>query len=163
MFTDDDVPVYADKENTTLKTSQDDNGNLIFYESVRTQAAMASISMEDGYRGEIVALVGGLGEKKVDRGTNRATLPHQTGSTMKPIAAYCLAVDSKIINYSSPMADTPYYLKSDHQVLDTDRCLKLGLSTDKYNAVNQSRDDVWRDWPTNYGGARRRWCHHAGV
>ena len=42
-----------------------------------------------------------------------------------------------------------YYLKSDHQVLDTDRCLKLGLSTDKYNAVNQSRDDVWRDWPTN--------------
>ena len=29
-----------------LKTSQDDNGNLIFYESVRTQAAMASISME---------------------------------------------------------------------------------------------------------------------
>ena len=153
VFTDDDVPVYADKENTTLKTSQDDNGNLIFYESVRTQAAMASISMEDGYRGEIVALVGGLGEKKVDRGTNRATLPHQTGSTMKPIAAYCLAVDSKIINYSSPMADTPYYLKSDHQVLDTDRCLKLGLSTDKYNAVNQSRDDVWRDWPTNYGGA----------
>ena len=153
VFTDDDVPVYADKENTTLKTSQDDNGNLIFYESVRTQAAMASISMEDGHRGEIVALVGGLGEKKVDRGTNRATLPHQTGSTMKPIAAYCLAVDSKIINYSSPMADTPYYLKSDHQVLDTDRCLKLGLSTDKYNAANQSRDDVWRDWPTNYGGA----------
>lgn len=72
---------------------------------------------------------------------------------MKPIAAYCLAVDSKIINYSSAHADTPYYLKSDHQVLDTDRCLKLGLSTDKYNAVNQSRDDVWRDWPTNYGGA----------
>ena len=85
--------------------------------------------------------------------SNRATLPHQTGSTMKPIAAYCLAVDSKIINYSSPMADTPYYLKSDHQVLDTDRCLKLGLSTDKYNAANQSRDDVWRDWPTNYDGA----------
>ena len=61
------------------------------------------------------------------------------------------------------MADTPYYLKSDHQVLDTDRCLKLGLSTDKYNAVNQSRDDVWRDWPTNYGGAggdgaTRCWC-----
>lgn len=85
--------------------------------------------MEDGHRCEIVCpgLVA-WAEKKVDRGTNRATLPHQTGSTMKPIAAYCLAVDSKIINYSSPMADTPYYLKSDHQVLDTDRCLKLGLS-----------------------------------
>ena len=47
-----------------------------------------------------------------------------------------------------------YLDKSDHQVLDTDRCLKLGLSTDKYNAANQSRDDVWRDWPTNYGGAQ---------
>ena len=75
VFTDDDVPVYADKENTTLKTSQDDNGNLIFYESVRTQAAMASISMEDGHRGEIVALVGGLGEKKVDRGTTAPRCP----------------------------------------------------------------------------------------
>ena len=151
------IPVYADEEGTTLKTGKstdpdypnDTTVYLCVYEKVRTQASIAVLD----YDGNILGIGGGIGEKKVDLGFNRATSPHQTGSTMKPIAAYCLAVDSKIINYSSPMADTPYYLKSDHQVLDTDRCLKLGLSTDKYNAANQSRDDVWRDWPTNYGGA----------
>ena len=154
VFADDDIPIYTDDTNTEYKTGKSDDGQyLVFYESVRTQAAMASISMEDGHRGEIVALVGGVGEKQVDRGTNRATIPHQTGSTMKPIAAYCLALDNHIINYSRPISDSPYYLKSDHKVLDTDRCLKLGLSTDPFNAANQARDDVWRDWPTNYGGA----------
>ena len=154
VFADDDIPIYTDKTNAIYKTGKSSDGQyLVFYENVRTQAAMASVSMEDGHRGEIVALVGGLGEKQVDRGTNRATIPHQTGSTMKPIAAYCLALDNHIINYSRPITDSPYYLKSDHQVLDVDRCLKLGLSTDKYNAANQARDDVWRDWPTNYGGA----------
>lgn len=153
VFADDDIPIYTDDTNTEYKTGKSDDGQyLVFYESVRTQAAMASISMEDGHRGEIVALVGGVGEKQVDRGTNRATIPHQTGSTMKPIAAYCLALDNHIINYSRPISDSPYYLKSDHKVLDTDRCLKLGLSTDPFNAANQARDDVWRDWPTNYGG-----------
>ncbi|MEE0800197.1 MAG: transglycosylase domain-containing protein [Gemmiger sp.] len=154
VFSSDDVPVYSDEETGTYKTGKTDDGQYIqFYESVRTQAAMCSISMEDGHRGEVVAIVGGLGEKTVDRGTNRATIPHQTGSTMKPIAAYCLALDSHIINYSRPIADAPYYLKSDHKVLNTDYCLKLGLSTDASNAANQARDDVWRDWPTNYGGA----------
>lgn len=153
VFADDDIPIYTDDTNTEYKTGKSDDGQyLVFYESVRTQAAMASISMEDGHRGEIVALVGGVGEKQVDRGTNRATIPHQTGSTMKPIAAYCLALDNHIINYSRPISDSPYYLKSDHKVLDTDRCLKLGLSTDPFNAANQARDDVWRDWPTNYDG-----------
>ena len=44
---------------------------------------------------------GGIGEKQYDLGTNRATIPHQTGSTMKPIGAYCLALDYGLINYSS--------------------------------------------------------------
>ena len=48
-----------------------------------------------------------MGEKTVDRGTNRALDPHQTGSTMKPIAAYCLGIDDKLINYSTVLEDSP--------------------------------------------------------
>ena len=45
------------------------------------------------YNGNILGIGGGIGEKQYDLGTNRATIPHQTGSTMKPIGAYCLALD----------------------------------------------------------------------
>ena len=91
------IPVYADEEGTTLKmgTSTDpDYPNdttvyLCVYEKVRTQAAMAIVD----YSGNILGIGGGIGEKKYDLGFNRATSPHQTGSTMKPIGAYALALD----------------------------------------------------------------------
>ena len=150
IFGEDDEPIYTDDTNTVLKTGTDDTGAYIcFYENVRTQAAMATLD----YDGNILAVAGGIGEKKYDLGTNRATIPHQTGSTMKPIAAYCLALQNKLITYSTQLSDAPIYAKADHKVLDTDYCIRHGLSTDPYNATNQSRDDVWRDWPTNYGGA----------
>lgn len=157
LFTEDDIPIYVDKEKTTLKMGtsvnennpSDDTVYVCFYENVRTQAAITMM----GYDGNIVGIAGGLGEKKYDRGTNRATIPHQTGSTMKPIGAYCLALDYKLINYSTPIPDTPYYAAEQHEVLNEDRCRALGLPVDKYSPLVQARDDVWRDWPSNYGGA----------
>lgn len=147
IFQTGDIPVYND--DGTFKTGVDDTGEYIcFYETVRTQASCAMLD----YEGNIVAIGGGLGEKTVDRGTNRATIYHQTGSTMKPIAAYCLALDHGIINYSTALPDSPIKTKEMKEVLDIDRCLKLGLSTDRFNPTNLARDDVWRDWPTNYGG-----------
>ena len=150
IFGDGDEPIYSDEDNTVLKTgTSEDGANILFYENVRTQASIAVLD----YDGGVVAIGGGLGEKKYDRGTNRATLPHQTGSTMKPIAAYCLALQNHIINYSRPMSDSPYYSKADKKVLNEDYCRKNGLSLDAYSAANLARDDVWRDWPENYGGA----------
>lgn len=147
----DDIPVYTDDEKTTLKmgTSTDDNYPnddtvyLCVYEKVRTQAAIATLD----YDGNILGIGGGVGEKKYDLGTNRATIPHQTGSTMKPIGAYCLALDYKLINYSTPIMDAPYYSAADKRVL------KDAYSyMDPYSEAAQSRSDIWRDWPTNYGG-----------
>ncbi len=150
IFAEEDVPVYTDNAETELRTGKSKDGEtVVFYEWVRTQMAAAVLD----YDGNILAIVGGLGEKKYDRGTNRATIPHQTGSTMKPIGAYCRAIDNRILHYSSPITDSPLYTKEEHKVLDTDRCRRLGLPLDPYAAVNQARDDVWRDWPQNYGGA----------
>ena len=147
------IPVYADEEGTTLKmgTSTDpDYPNdttvyLCVYEKVRTQAAMAIVD----YSGNILAIGGGIGEKKYDLGFNRATSPHQTGSTMKPIGAYALALDYKLINYSSQILDSPYYSAEDKKVLKD----QYSGVMSPYSEAAQSRSDVWRAWPTNYGGA----------
>lgn len=143
IFQSNDIPVYTDEENGVFKTKQGDDGYIVFYEKVRTQASLATLD----YDGNIIALVGGVGEKKVDRGTNRATLPHQTGSTMKPIASYCLALDYGLITYSSPVSDTPIYSAAQKEVLKSEYAYM-----DKYSAAAQARDDIWRDWPENYGG-----------
>lgn len=147
------IPVYADEEGTTLKmgTSTDpDYPNdttvyLCVYEKVRTQAAMAIVD----YSGNILGIGGGIGEKKYDLGFNRATSPHQIGSTMKPIGAYALALDYKLINYSSQILDSPYYSVEDKKVLKDEYIGKMS----PYSEAAQSRSDVWRAWPTNYGGA----------
>lgn len=146
------IPVYADEEGTTLKmgTSTDpDHPNdttvyLCVYEKVRTQAAMATLD----YDGNILGIGGGIGEKKYDLGFNRATSPHQTGSTMKPIGAYALALDYKLINYSSQILDSPYYSAEDKKVLKDQY---IGVMS-PFSEAAQSRSDVWRAWPTNYGG-----------
>ena len=146
------IPVYADDEGTTLKTGtstdpdypNDTTVYLCVYEKVRTQAAMAIVD----YSGNILGIGGGIGEKKYDLGFNRATSPHQTGSTMKPIGAYALALDYKLINYSSQILDSPYYSAEDKKVLKDEYIGKMS----PYSEAAQSRSDVWRAWPTNYGG-----------
>ena len=147
-----DIPVYEDEEKTTLKMGtstdpdypNDDTVYLCVYERVRTQAAIATMN----YDGEILGIAGGVGEKTVDLGTNRATIPHQTGSTMKPIGAYCLALDYKLITYSTPIEDSPFYSAADKRILKDQYSYM-----DPYSAEAQARSDIWRDWPTNYGGA----------
>ena len=147
------IPVYADEEGTTLKTGKstdpdypnDTTVYLCVYEKVRTQASIAVLD----YDGNILGIGGGIGEKKVDLGFNRATSPHQTGSTMKPIGAYALALDYKLISYSSQILDAPYYSAEDKKVLKDQY---IGVMSPHSEAA-QSRTDVWRAWPTNYGGA----------
>lgn len=60
------------------------------------------------YEGNIVGIVGGVGEKKENRGLNRATdSPRQPGSTMKPLGAYTPALEKGIITPSEIMIDAP--------------------------------------------------------
>lgn len=132
-------------EDGTPKTSTDEEGNTLYYRRVRTQAAMATLN----YEGEVVALVGGLGEKKVDLGLNRAFVARQTGSSMKPIAAYSLAIDYGTLNYSSLMSDAPFYTAADKKVLKPE-------FASYFSGINDpaaiAREDVWRDWPVNFTG-----------
>lgn len=58
------------------------------------------------YSGKVVALVGGLGEKKGDNCFNRATMATRApGSTMKPISPYSMGVQTNFITYSQLIPD----------------------------------------------------------
>lgn len=83
--------------------------NNFFYSydktAIEENCAQAAFVLTD-YRGNVVALAGGIGDKPGDGCFNRATqaiLP--IGSTMKPISVYGQAVDKDIINYSSMILD----------------------------------------------------------
>lgn len=73
------------------------------------QKLQGSFTVMD-YEGHVLGLAGGIGQKTVNLGMsgfNRAiNAVRQPGSTMKPIAAYSLAIEDGLINYSSIVNDT---------------------------------------------------------
>lgn len=76
------------------------NGN-----GLEPQSAMVVL---DHTNGDIVAMVGGRGEKDLNLGLNRATQSkRQPGSAMKPISVYAPAIDMGLLTYGSCIDDTP--------------------------------------------------------
>lgn len=66
------------------------------------QAAMTIMD----YKGRVVGVVGGLGEKKQNRGLNRAVdSKRQPGSSIKPLSIYAPAVENNLYNWSSMIKD----------------------------------------------------------
>ncbi len=61
------------------------------------------------YRGNIKAVVGGIGERTGDRLFNRATqAERRPGSSIKPLATYAPAIELNLISWSTLIYDTPY-------------------------------------------------------
>ena len=101
-----DTSIQETMEETYLNTKKYFNlkGKNLAGETVNVQSAMTIMD----YEGHIVGLVGGVGEKTVNRGLNRATgAPRQPGSTMKPLGVYALAIEKDIVNYTSKVVDQP--------------------------------------------------------
>jgi len=91
--------VYLNKQKYFKLMGEDLKGN-----KVNVQSAMTIMD----YEGHIVGVVGGVGEKTVNRGLNRATdSPRQPGSTMKPIGVYALAIEKDLVHYTSKVLDKP--------------------------------------------------------
>jgi penicillin-binding protein 1A len=69
----------------------------------------SSMVIMDQTTGQVVALVGGRGEKTGNRTLNRATnTPRQPGSTFKILSTYLPALDSAGMTLASVMDDAPY-------------------------------------------------------
>jgi penicillin-binding protein 1A len=75
------------------------------------EAGITVISNDPSSLGQIVAMVGGFGEKKTNLGFNRATQAYrQPGSSIKPILDYGPAMDMGIITAATILMDEPKYL-----------------------------------------------------
>lgn len=67
------------------------------------QAAMTVMD----YKGRIVGIVGGAGEKTQNRGLNRAvSSKRQPGSSIKPLSIYAPAIENNLYNWSSMIQDS---------------------------------------------------------
>lgn len=68
--------------------------------------AQSAMCIMDPTTGDLLALVGGRGEKKTARGLNRATHSRrQCGSSIKPISVYAYALETGLYNYAGPCDD----------------------------------------------------------
>ena len=86
--------VYQDTENLPHTTDVS-----------QPQSAMVVM---DPYTGDVKAMVGGTGEKTVNRAWNRATMTKRSpGSTIKPLTVYAPALEYGLITPASVYDDSP--------------------------------------------------------
>lgn len=79
-----------------------DKSNIV----VQPQSAMVIM---DQYTGEVRGLIGGRGDKEVNRGFNRATDSlRQPGSVFKVLAAFAPGIDLNVLTPATVIDDVPY-------------------------------------------------------
>ena len=81
-------------------------------EQVEDQLQIA-LTIVDPTNGYVVAMIGGAGEKLVDRGWNWAVNARQCGSAIKPLSTYAPALDDGTINGASVIDDYPMLLNGE--------------------------------------------------
>lgn len=112
-----DLSNLMDVDANSSWVDEDDDGE---YEQILPQSAF--IAMD--YNGEILSVVGGVGEKNESLAFNRATMAQrQPGSCIKPITTYGLGLYSDHIHWGSVFKDAP---------------------------IKVSDEDGEREWPPNY-------------
>lgn len=99
----------------------------------------SSFVVMDQYTGEVVAIVGGRGEKKGNRVLNRATnTVRQPGSTFKVLSTYLPALDSSGFTLASVKDDSgPYYYPG------TDNEVSNWTSKQEYKGLTTMRQAIY--------------------
>lgn len=99
---------YADIE--AYKEATLETGDEVFDEKISlTPQPQVSITVEDQNTGQVVAMVGGRGNKTASRTLNRATdTMRQPGSTFKIVSTYAPALDSAGLTLAYIQNDAPF-------------------------------------------------------
>ena len=107
-----------------------------------TQQLQSATVIIDNTTGDIVALVGGVGEKTVHDGWNIATDARlQTGSAQKPISVYAPAFESGVITPATVLKDMPIsyangkFPKNDSNRYDYAKTVFQGI-TSSHNTIS---------------------------
>ena len=84
-----------------------------FSSSVRSNPPQSAFMVMD-YKGNILAVAGGVGEKEGDNIWNRATMSkRQPGSCLKPISVYSYGIEHDLINYSTVFENSPIEIEDE--------------------------------------------------
>ncbi len=106
------------------------------YRTLKDPPQAATVMMD--YKGNVLGIVGGIGEKTESLGFNRATDAERSpGSCIKPLASYGPAIEMNRIHWSSTMIDQPL------QVFNP----KTGKEED-FTWTNEKGEK--KTWPQNY-------------
>jgi penicillin-binding protein 1A len=80
-----------------------------FPDTESAQVLQSAMVIMDPYTGQVKAMVGGVGEKTVNRAWNRATMTKRSpGSSIKPISVYAPALEYGLITPATVFDDSPY-------------------------------------------------------
>ena len=103
------------------------------------EGAQSSMIIMDSENGDILGVVGAIGEKKGNRIQNYATdTLRPPGSTIKPLSVYAPALERGIITYGSVYDDVPYSFENDKAWPKNANGIYHGLSTMSYAMANST-------------------------
>lgn len=117
------IYTYMDKETMGIVDNAYANRELFTNSDSKIKCVQSAMVVMD-HEGKIKAVVGGNCEDKV---INRAlSTNYQIGSTIKPVSTYALAIENKLVNFSTMIPDEQIYIVSS--------------------------DGVEKPWPSNHDG-----------
>ena len=104
------LTIYTTQNTNIQKTMEEEVKNSIYVLSSNKrygEIAQTATVVIDHKTGFVLGCIGGIGEKTVSMGLNRATQStRQTGSAMKPISVVAPALQEKVITAASIYSDT---------------------------------------------------------
>ncbi len=111
---------YAAHVNEAPEGSEEEGDIVLGERRTFTPQPQSSFCLMNHATGEVVALVGGRGEKNANRTLNRATTTTRAvGSTFKVLASFLPAIDSAGMTLATPIDDRPYYYpNTDKEVIN---------------------------------------------
>jgi len=80
-----------------------------FPDTESAQILQSAMTIMDPYTGRVLGMVGGVGEKTVNRAWNRATMTKRSpGSSIKPLTVYAPGIEYGLITSASVYDDSPF-------------------------------------------------------
>lgn len=112
-------------------------GGEIYAETLTfTIQPQISFTIMDQTNGQVKVMVGGRGDKTLNRSLNRASndIARQPGSSIKPLAVYGPALDTGTYSLASAIDDAPYYYSG------TDAKLVTNFTKGEYRGLMTLRE-----------------------
>lgn len=121
-----------------------DDGNYLELEEGEEQPEVA-FELFDPSNGNVLAVIGGRGEKSESRLLNRATqTKRQPGSAIKPVTVYGYAIENNIVTAATAIDDSPLLINMTQIKLPNGMNYYIDPLTGKEITMTYSA------WPTNY-------------